>query len=514
MATSTHCRHKRSTLRTRKVLDNITATASTAGELNNAVGEVAGSLRKALGDSTLRSDKMSAAETFSSQSLEASQQYARAQELQWQGKWDEALKAYARSTQLDSGLGRAYAGMAVILANMGRKAEAESYFKQALAKIDRMSDREKYRTRGAYYLLERDYGKAIEQFKALEKQFPADSAGIANLALAYFYERNMPAALEGGQRALAIYPNNLVELNNIGLFALYAGKFDVAIHESQRLLQLNPSFEKAYVCLGLAQLAQGDEAGAAATYAKLETLSKWGASAGKIAQADMSLYKGQFGQAIRQLEASIQTDLTAKDNSQSALKRVMLAEAWLNKSEKGKAVAAAELAANGNSDASLLYPAAIIFVKAGKSDKALLLARKLQEQFEPDPQAYGKLIEGETQLKAGKIREAINSFQEAQKVANTWLGRYSLGRAYLAAGLYPEADSEFDVCLQRRGEATAVFLDDDPSLRYLPPVFYYQGRARQGLNSSGATESFRTFLAIKHDGENDPLVADAMHRLK
>jgi serine/threonine protein kinase/predicted Zn-dependent protease len=500
--------------RTRKVLDNITATASTAGELNNAVGEVAGSLRKALGDSTLRSDKMSAAETFSSQSLEASQQYARAQELQWQGKWDEALKAYARSTQSDSGLGRAYAGMAVILANMGRKAEAESYFKQALAKIDRMSDREKYRTRGAYYLLERDYGKAIEQFKALEKQFPADSAGIANLALAYFYERNMPAALEGGQRALAIYPNNLVELNNIGLFALYAGKFDVAIHESQRLLQLNPSFEKAYVCLGLAQLAQGDEAGAAATYAKLETLSKWGASAGKIAQADMSLYKGQFGQAIRQLEASIQTDLTAKDNSQLALKRVMLAEAWLNKSEKGKAVAAAELAANGNSDAYLLYPAAIIFVKAGKNDKALLLARKLQEQFEPDPQAYGKLIEGETQLKAGKIREAINSFQEAQKVANTWLGRYSLGRAYLAAGLYPEADSEFDVCLQRRGEATAVFLDDDPSLRYLPPVFYYQGRARQGLNSSGATESFRTFLAIKHDGENDPLVADAMHRLK
>ena len=248
--------------RTRKVINNATAAASTPGELNKAVGQIAESFRKALGDTALRSDQLSAAETFSSQSLAASQQYAIAQELQWQGKWDEALKAYARSTQLDPGLGRAYAGMAVILANMGRKPEAESYFKQALAKIDRMSDREKYRTRGAYYLLERDYGKAIEQFKALEKQYPADSAGIANLALAYFYERNMPAALEGGRRALAIYPNNVVELNNVGLFALYAGNFDVAIRESQRLLQLNPSFEKAYVCLGLAQLAQGDEAGA------------------------------------------------------------------------------------------------------------------------------------------------------------------------------------------------------------------------------------------------------------
>jgi tetratricopeptide (TPR) repeat protein len=500
--------------RTRKVIDNAKASAATAEELNSAVGQIADTLRKALGDSTPRSNQLSAAETFSSQSLEASQQYAAAQELQWQGKWDEALKAYARSTQLDPGLGRAYAGMAVILANMGRRAEAESYFKQAMARIDRMSDREKYRTRGAYYLLERDYGKAIEQFKALEKQYPADSAGIANLALAYFYERNMPAALEEGRRALAIYPNNLVELNNIGLFALYAGNFDAAIRESQRLIQLNPSFEKAYVCLGLAQLVQGDEEGARATYAKLQTLSKWGESAAAIAQADLLLYKGQSGEALKRLEASIQTDLAGKDDSRIALKRVILAEAWMSEGQKAKAVAAAELASAGSNDASLLYPAAMIFIKAGQSAKALAMARELSRQFEPDPQAYGKLIEGEIHLKAGKVREAIDSFQEAQKVANTWLGRYALGRAYLAAQLYPEADNEFDICLQRRGEATAVFLDDDPSLRYLPPVFYYQGRAREGLNSSGAAESYRAFLAIKHDSAGDPLVADARHRLR
>jgi tetratricopeptide (TPR) repeat protein len=363
-------------------------------------------------------------------------------------------------------------------------------------------------------LLERDYGKAIEQFKALEKQYPADSAGIANLALAYFYERNMPAALEEGRRALAIYPNNLVELNNIGLFALYAGNFDAAIRESQRLIQLNPSFEKAYVCLGLAQLVQGDEEGARATYAKLQTLSKWGESAAAIAQADLLLYKGQSGEALKRLEASIQTDLAGKDDSRIALKRVILAEAWMSEGQKAKAVAAAELASAGSNDASLLYPAAMIFIKAGQSAKALAMARELSRQFEPDPQAYGKLIEGEIHLKAGKVREAIDSFQEAQKVANTWLGRYALGRAYLAAQLYPEADNEFDICLQRRGEATAVFLDDDPSLRYLPPVFYYQGRAREGLNSSGAAESYRAFLAIKHDSAGDPLVADARHRLR
>src|ERR1019366_6915206 len=186
--------------------------------------------------------------------LEASQQYALGQDLQFKGKWDDALAAYGRSAKLDPGLGRAWAGMAVINANMGRRQQAETDFKLALSKIDRMTDREKYRTRGAYYLLERDYDKAIEQFKTLEKQYPADSAGIANLALAYFYQRNMGAALEEGRRAVAIYPNNLLQLNNVGLFAMYAGDFDTAIRESQRLLKINPSFEKAYICLGLAQL--------------------------------------------------------------------------------------------------------------------------------------------------------------------------------------------------------------------------------------------------------------------
>jgi serine/threonine protein kinase/Flp pilus assembly protein TadD len=483
--------------RTRKVIDSASASASTPDDLTSAVARIAADLRKALGDRTPKSQQISAAETFSSKSLEASQKYAQAQELQWAGKWKEALATYADSTKLDPGLGRAYAGMAVILANMGRKQEAEGYFQQALARIDRMSDREKYRTRGAYYLLERDYGKAIEQFKSLEKQYPADSAGIANLALAYFYARNMPAALEEGRRAVAIYPNNLLQLNNVGLFAMYAGDFATAIQESQRLLKLNPSFEKAYICLGLSQLGEDDETAAAATYAKLAPLSAWGASASKVGLADLSLYQGKPTEALATLDSGIQADLAAKEDSQAALKRIMSGEAWLMKGQKSKAV-----------------QAAMIFVETGKNGDAIALAKKLEQSFETDPQAYGKLIEGEIQLKAQKIREAVGTFQDAQKVADTWLGHYSLGRAYLAAERYPDADAEFDICLQRRGEATAVFLDDDPSLRYLPPVFYYQGRAQEGLKSAGAAESYQKFLAIKHAAEPDPMVADAKRRLK
>ncbi len=133
--------------------------------------------------------------------------------------------------------------------------------------------------------------------------------------------------------------------------------------------------------------------------------------------------------------------------------------------------------------------------------------------METEPQIYAKLILGEAQLKKGNAREAMNIFQEAQKLGDTWLGHFDLGRAYLEVSAFTEASSEFDVCLKRRGEITSVFLDDMPSYHYLPPVYYYQGRAREGLKSAGAGESYKAFLAMKEKGAGDPLVADARRRL-
>lgn len=496
-----------------KVIDRESATASNAQQVNAAVAKVAAGFRKALGDVVPKSRQMAAAETFSSRSLEASQQYAEAQELQWAGKWEDSVKAYQRSVQLDPGLGRAYAGMAVTLANMNRKKEAEEKFRLAMSKIDRMSDREKYRTRGSYYLLERDYEKAIEQFRALEKQYPADSAGIINLALAYFYQRNMNAALEEGRRALAIYPNNLLALSNVNLYAMYAGDFETAIRGSERLLKMNPSFELAYVCLALSQLAEGNTEQATETYKKLGTLSSWGASASSVGLADLGLAEGKPGDAIPILQRGIDAD-AAHDKARFAEKWGMLAQAWLMSGQKMKAASAAEHASPAETEESVLYPAAMVLIETGKTQEALQIAHKLEQRFEADPQAYGKLLEAEAQLKRHDPRGAVRTFQDAQKIADTWLGRFGLGRAYLEAGAFTDADTEFDTCLKRRGEATAVFLDDEPSWRYFAPLYYYLGRAREGLGSSGAADAYRNYLQIRENSTTDPLAADARKRLR
>ena len=81
-------------------------------------------------------------------------------------------------------------------------------------------------------------------------------------------------------------------------------------------------------------------------------------------------------------------------------------------------------------------------------------------------------------------------------------------RVYLAAEAYPQADSEFDRCINRRGEALALFLDEEPTFGFLPMVHYYQGKVREAMKSTRAAESYRAYLDIRGRSTEDPRVAE------
>ena len=90
------------------------------------------------------------------------------------------------------------------------------------------------------------------------------------------------------------------------------------------------------------------------------------------------------------------------------------------------------------------------------------------------------------------------------------MGHFQLARAYLEAGLFVEADSELDRCIKRRGEALSLFLDQVPTFGYFPTVYYYQGRAREGLKSSGfADAELEQPPAARADCRSKPAVARA-----
>jgi hypothetical protein len=69
--------------------------------------------------------------------------------------------------------------------------------------------------------------------------------------------------------------------------------------------------------------------------------------------------------------------------------------------------------------------------------------------------------------------------------------------------------------VRRRGEATAIFLDDVPTFRYLAPLPYWLARAQEGQqNVIGAAQNYKAFLALRHADSTDPLALDARKRLQ
>lgn len=488
-----------------------TTTGSKSGVLQ-AVADLAGKMRKLLGDTTPQSVQKQQQETVTSSSIEAVHEYAVAQDLQFAGKWEEAQKHYSKAIELDPNMGRAYAGMAVMNANTGHRAEAEKYYQEAMAHIDRMTDREKYRTRGGYYLFTRQPDKAIQEYDALMDQYPSDAVGASNLAFAAFLNRDMQKAMEEGRHAVELSPRASLQRNNLALYSIYAGDYTAGAKAAEEVLQQNPDSADAMGALAMAQTGEGDLASAAATYQKLQTLSPRGASMANMGLADLALYQGRAADAIALLEKGIAADIAGKDQSSAAIKSVALAQGYLTERQKGKAVAAADEALKLSADPSIMMAAGELYIASGELARAGKLMAQLSAHIEPEPQIYSQFLQGNLALKKGQIKEAINAFQKAQKTSNTWLGHLYLGRAYLQNSSFTEADSEFELCLKRRGEASAIFLDDVPTFRLMPPLYYYLGRAQEGLQSPAATESYRTFLKLQPEGAGE-LVSDARKRL-
>jgi len=495
-----------------KVLFSLETESGSKDKVLDAVGQMAAKVRRALGDRSVADEAVSGKETFTAGSLEAAHAYARGQELQWAGKFEEALASYQKAVRLDPTLGRAYAGMGAVSNNLGRRQEAEEYYKLALQHLDRMTDREKYRTRGGYYLLVRNNEKGREEALALIEKFPADTAALANLAVAELYRRDMKRSVELGKQALVAMPRNVIRANNLALFLMYAGDFPAAELQAKAVLSINREFAKAYVAMALSQAATGRVEDAERTYRSLVALPGAAPYYAASGLADLHMYQGRLKQAATELEQAAAAESKGSASRHARL-LVTLAEVRALQGRPREAVDLAKQAMARSTDEGVLFLAAWVLAGAGQAAAAEAAAAALNEHLETEQQICARVVEGEIALSKAAAREAVTKFQAAQKIADTWLGRFGLARAYLAAGSPAEADSEVDICLKRQGEATAVLLDDVPSIRLVAQLHYYQGRVREALKNAGAAESYKTFLAIKAKGDEQGLVAEARRRL-
>ena len=501
------------TVKSESVYEDST-TIGTKSEILKVADRFSAKLKSNLGDISADSVDALTKETFTTTSLEAMKAYALAQELDDQGKSEEALNEYLRAIDHDPNFGRAYSGVALIYFNSGRYEEAETYFQEALKRIDQMTDREKYRDRGLYALMKRDFKKAIDEYSALLEHYPGDYVIHAMLAVAYFYARNMPKAVEEGRLDVKYNPQGVWAHTNLSWYALATGDLKTAEAESRKALELEPDFEKAHITLALTLLAKDQFAKAAETYRKLQSLGSYGMTLAATGLADLAVCEGRLTEAVKILEEGIAFDLENKQAYDAAEKYIMLAQACILQEKKELAIDAADRAVETSDEADILFSAALVYLDAGKDEKARALAAELNKETQPEPRVYAKLIGGELSRARGDIGNAVSLFHEAKDSIDTWIGHFFLGRAYLQAEDYTAAYSEFETCLKRGGETASVFLNDLPTHHYLPPAYYYFGRAQEGLGSEGASDSYNKFLKIKEkDDGSDQMVKDARRRL-
>jgi eukaryotic-like serine/threonine-protein kinase len=315
-----------------------------------------------------------------------------------------------------------------------------------------------------------------------------------------------------------ILPNRRLYRENLALYTAYSSDFAGAEQEVEQMATRLARAERpepyafGLLARAFAQVGQGQVAAATATYQALGALDEQGASYMTSGLADIAIYEGRYAEAVKLLTQGAADDMESGATDRAASKLAALAYAQLMRQQKAAAIAAAEKALAASQTARIRFLAARVFAEAGATAKAREHAAELSSQFQAEPQAYGKVIEGLIALEAGQARQAVQTLTEANALLDTWIGHFDLGRAYLAAGALPQADSEFDRGLKRRGEALSLFLDEMPTYGYFPPVLYYQGRVREGLNSMNFAESYRGYLEIRGNSTEDRLLPDARRR--
>jgi tetratricopeptide (TPR) repeat protein/predicted Ser/Thr protein kinase len=496
------------------VLAKADITVSNKQEIVSDLPKLVVPFRKALGDATPASRQFEQVSGgFTAASLEAVHQDALGVEEQFAGKFQEAFNSFQKAAELDPQFARAYTGMAAMEENLGKSADAVKYMKLAMQHVDRMTERELYRNRGLYYLTTGEWQNCVQEYSKLVTRYPADRVGQNNLASCYTQLRDAPKALEAAQHAVEIVPKGVGPRLNLAFISVFAGDFTSGDKEAHTALTISPSAAQAYLVLAEAQLGQGQIEKSAEDYHQLEKFGSDGASIAAVGLADLAAYQGKYAEAARILTQGIDADLTAKMTDSAARKYVALANMEELQGHHAAAFADIDKALANSQTAQIQFLAAISYVDAGDLAKAQKLAANLSSQLSGEPQSYGKIIEGMIALKRKDAKGAVKQIAAAIHLLDTWIGRFELGRAYLEAGAYTEADSEFDQCMHRRGEAIELFMDNTPTYTYFPPIYYYQGRAREGMKSQGFADFYKTYLSIRGGSSEDPLVPEIRHRL-
>ena len=416
--------------------------------------------------------------------------YARGQELNYAGRQAEALKAFQEAVDSTPAWPEHYAGMGVIYGALKQDAKVEESYQNALKHWTGCPNAS---NTNAGRVLPPGDAQLRRGDRGLTKSwsgFPADDTGHANLAYAYLNVRNVSRAVEEGRKAIEIYPKNTLQRTNYAMYSMYAGDYATAIAESNTVLEANPSFE--YALLDGRELAAWRRGFRGITSYVEPSCGRpalwerrWRASVVAISPCTLAGTARPFRSSQK---ASRRTRLRGTSGRQ----RPSISR-WPKPTCRWEPAGRGGRRTQGcvrlREHESVLFPAALVLAETGDDGAASARNKpRLENMLQSQTRSYARLILGAVALKQKRLGDALALFRDAQKLHDSWFARLMLGRVYLEAGRFAEAQDS-SRCVSSAEVRRRCVLRELSTSRYLPPVHYWLGRAQEGLGAAPAAKN-------------------------
>jgi serine/threonine protein kinase/tetratricopeptide (TPR) repeat protein len=492
-------------------------TAENKEHVLKALGEAATKLREKLGESLSTVEKfdtpLDQATTPSLEALKALSEGIKA--LQAQGSL-AAIPFFNRAAELDPNFAAAYVALGISYSNLREPGLASQNLQKAYDLRDKVSERERFRISGTYYLLATgELDKAIQTYEMWAKTYPRNGEPYGNLGVDYSYLGQYEKAVAASLEDLRINPGSAAAfINLVGLYAALNRLEDAKTKYKEALEHkvANPIlYGNRY---GVAFLESDD------SEMKRQVATASGRPGEDILLSFASDTEAFYGRLNGARELSRRAAESARRNGSTETAAAWQMDAALREAEfndiaRSRQDIASALAAAPTRDVSIL--AALALARIGDADRAKHMADDLAERFPLNtvinhywlPAIYASI-----EIRRGNPAKALDILQTAEpyelgtplpqfEVGGSLYPVYIRGSAYLSLKKGKEAAAEFRKFLDQRGVAVNC------PLAALARLQLGRAYALSG-DSIKARGSYQEFFALWKDAESDiPVLREA-----
>ena len=430
-----------------------------------ALGDATTKLRSRLGESLATIQKYNAPAEATTASLDALQAYSLAITAKYTEGDKRAVPLFQRAIDLDPHFAMAYAQMGSAYSNLNQPTLAAAAINKAYELRERVSDREKLYIESHYYhSVTGEADKAIDVFKLWQDTYPRDLGPYVNLGTLYSalgqHEKALPEELD----ALSIGGNNVWSYISLVSAYINLDQFDKAsevLREAEAHKLENAYFPGIRYQLAFARNDEKEMERQAAAAAVEQGTEGWIFAL----QGDTEAYHGRLANAreyTRRAVASARHN-GDEDTALSYAAVEALREAEVGNRQLAQKQADAAITHDPKEQVSILE--ALAFARAGEGQKALALARDLNQRFPSETllnEYWLPTVRAAVELARGAPSQAIEDLEPTRPYelaapplpSNVLLYPvYLRGEAYLAVGHPEQAEAEFHKILDHPGLA-------------------------------------------------------------